>query len=377
MKKKLMKNIGTAILASSLVLSMGTSVMAAPKTTDTQTTGRTEQNRTTGVIIPNPVPTLAHYAKDVTLTGTVVIDGPQLVLLVNQKDVSSNANLTKVADKTWTYQYKTNVGDQTGDVIFAIDAYTIYANGKTAGDIHTRAASSVNQKVHVPYIVSYDYTNLNWLSYDRVSNIFTFSYNQVNVWDDGVREEVKGSLTTQVKGTETYTDPKSGKTITPPKVFRDFTFSSDLPVWTYHAPTYSVSFVVNKIWSNGDSVTETITRDGLTPGAANTVSVTIQDVTHTTSLTAPVAPASTITGLQVTDGVFVKRWNNGADGYDGYVKLVYTMSDGTTKIYSTAWVKVATWSYNNADSRLTKTATIQNYTLSLTFDPNKVVDQLP
>jgi hypothetical protein len=294
LKKQLMKKMGTAVLASSLMMCMGTSVMAAPKSTETLTTGRTEQNRATGVISPNPVPTLAHYATDVVLTGTVVIDGPQLVLLVNGSIVP--AILTKIADKTWTYQYKTTVGSQTGDVAFKVDAYTIYTNGKPAQDIHTRAASPVSQSVHVPYIESYDYTNLEWTSYDRAVNQFTFSYNQVSVWDDGVREVGQDVLTSQVNGTETYLDPKSGKTITPPTVFRDFTFSEEAPVWTYNSAnnTYSVQFVVNKTWSNGDTASETISRSDLTPGAANDVSVTIEDVTHNTSLVAPAAPVKEV-----------------------------------------------------------------------------------
>ncbi|WP_274365601.1 hypothetical protein [Paenibacillus thermotolerans] len=380
MTKKIAGKVGVSVLACSLAMSMGTSVLAAPKSTDAPITGRTEQNRATGMITSNPVPTLAHYATNVTLTGTVVIDGPQLVLLINGTDVSANAKLTKVADKTWTYEYNTSVDGLKGDVSYSIDAYTVYVNGKTAGEIHTRAANAVSQKVHVPYIVSYDYVNLNWTTYDRVSNLFTFSYNQVNVWDDGVREIAEAALTAQVEGTQTYTDPKSGKTITPPVYFRDFAFSSNPPVWTYNAPTYSVSFEVTKTWSNGDSKTETITLDGLIPGIANPISVTVDGVTHTASMIAPAAPVvaePVITGLVVTDGVFVLRNNTGADYCDGFVKLAYTMSDGSTRKYSTEWIKVATWSDSNVRDKSTKTKTIDNYSVSLTFDPSKVVDQLP
>jgi hypothetical protein len=478
LKSKLMKKLSTAVLATCLVFSMGTSVMAATKTTDTLTTGRTEQIRATGVITPNPVPTLAHYATDVVLTGTVVIDGPKLVLLVGGKDVSLDATLTKVADKTWTYRYNTNVGVQTGNVTFNVDAYTIYANGKPATDIHTRAASSVGQAVHVPFVKSYEYTNLDWTSYDRVSNQFSFSYNLVKVWDDGVREVVAIPVIAQVFGTETYRssgfeikppivvnsfevsdgsftnynrtnntydlsfeltnklsdgnqensavdkigvdaskdfiytatsdrlfpftkdfkfsppvtvreytatagtftgynrtdntvlltfelkkilsigEPESKTetatvdaaqtylftasdlrapgftkdfSFTAPKVFRDFAFSIIAPVWTYIAPTYNVNFVINKTWSDGSADTEVITREGLTQGIANPVSVTIEGVTHDTSLTAPTAPVvlaptipSSVQGSVLADSIQSTWTGNNANG--GNVQEQYTLN---------------------------------------------------
>ncbi|MGG1397402.1 hypothetical protein ABE288_06155 [Bacillus salipaludis] len=321
------KTIST-ILASSLVFGLGTAVVsAAPNTNNSVTTGRTEQNVATGVITPDKIPALAHGVTDVTLTGTVVIDGPQLVLVVGNKDVSSQATLTKVADKTWTYKYKTNVGNETGDVTFNIGAYTIYTNGKPAGQTHT-TATTVGQTVHVPFVKSYDYTSLNWTGYDRTANEFTFSYNLVKVWDDGVREVVTNPVNAKVSGTETYQD--SGFTITPPKVFRDFTFSTDSPVWTYNAPikAYNVSFAVNESWSNGETATETITRDGLTPGAANEVSVTINEVTHTTSLTAPAAPApvipSSVTGTVDASKIQSLWTGNNANG--GNVQEAYTLT---------------------------------------------------
>ncbi|MFJ8259096.1 hypothetical protein ACIQ4Z_17910 [Peribacillus asahii] len=396
------KTIST-ILASSLIFGLGTAVVnAAPNTNNSVTTGRTEQNVATGVISPDKLPALAHGATDVTLTGTVVIDGPQLVLLVNGQDVSSQATLTKVANKTWTYQYKTSVGNQTDDVTFNIDAYTIYTNGKPAGQTHT-TATAVGQIVHVPFVKSYDYTNLNWTDYDRSANEFTFSYNLVKVWDDGVREVVTDPVNSNISGTEiyqnsgfeikppvvvqsfeategtfsnynranntydltfdltkklsdgtsetitiskpaveashdyVYTASSEGPfaysqdfTFTPPTVFRDFTFSTDSPVWTYNASnnTYSVSFAVNETWSNGETATEIITRDGLTPGIANEVGITINGVTHTTSLTAPAAPApiipSSVTGT-VDENSIQSIWT-GNDANGGNVQEFYTLS---------------------------------------------------
>lgn len=436
------KTIST-ILASSLVFGLGTAVVnAAPNTTNSVSTGRTDLKVATGVITADKIPTLAHGDTDVTLTGTVVIDGPQLVLTVGGNPV--DATLTKVADKTWTYSYKTTVGDQTDDVTFNIGAYTVYTNGTHAGQTHT-SATSVGQTVHVPFVKSYDYTNLNWKDYDRTNNIFTFSYNLIKVWDDGVKEAVTDPVNASVSGNGTYqnlgftiTPPvvvqsfaategtfsnydrtnntydltfdltkqlSNGKSetttinesavdasqdyvynaasdsdelfpyshdftftppvtvrdftasegtfsnynstnntytltfdltkvlskgdpetvqvtetvdaagnytytaaddrapgysidfsFTPPTVFRDFSFSTDAPVWTYNSTnnTYSVSFGVNETWSNGTISTETFTRDGLTPGIANDVSVTVNGGTHKTSLTAPAAPAPVI-----------------------------------------------------------------------------------
>lgn len=401
MKKPFVKTLGAAVLATSLALGTGTAVLAAPKTAESLTTGRTELQRMTGVIAPNPVPTLAHYATDVTLTGSVVIDGPQLVLLVNGRDVSRQAVLTKVADKTWTYSYPTTVGTQTGDVTFLVDAYTVYANGKPAADIHTRAAGSAGQTVHVPYVKSYDYTNLTWTSYDPAKNMFGFSYNLVKVWDDGERETAAEPTAAQTEGTGVYenagfaiqppvavrayetsgarftnynradntyllsfeltkylsrgepetgtvqvtvdaarpygyaaTDSRAFSTgqsfaFMPPVSLRDFRLGEARPVWTYQAPAYSVSFEVVKIWSDGSTSTETFTRDGLTPGIANTVPVTIGGITQDILLPAPAAPEQTpavpaaVQGTVDVNSIVTEWTGNLANG--GNVKAAYTL----------------------------------------------------
>lgn len=473
------KKFISTILASSMVFTLSTTaVYAAPNPNNNVITGRTELNVATGVIIADKVHTLAHGATEVTLTGTVVIDGPKLVLLVNGKDVSNQTTLVKVADKTWTYEYKTTVGDQIGDVSFSIGAYTIYANGKPAGQVHT-TATGTTQTVHVPFVKSYDYTNLNWTGYDRSANEFTFSYNLVKIWDDGVREEVINPVTASVSGTETYqnsgfeikppvvvqsfaateevffnydrtnntydltfdltknlsngnleTTPISEPAVdaskdyiytasseglfpysqgftfappitvrdytasqgtfsnynpmdntftltfdltkvlskgdsekvpvsvkidaasiytytaadnrapgyskdfsfTPPTVFRDFTFSTGAPVWTYNQAnnTYSVSFGVSETWSNGATATETITLDGLTPEATINEDVTISGVTHTKALTVPAAPApvipSSVTGT-VDASSIQSLWtgNNGGNAQETYI-LNYTIN---------------------------------------------------
>lgn len=437
------KKIFSTVIASSMIFSLSTTtVNAAPNINSTVTTGRNELNVATGVIIANKVLTLAHGATDVTLTGTVVIDGPKLVLLVNGQDVSNRATLTKIADKTWTYQYKTTVGDQTGDVSFSIGAYTIYANGKTAGQTHTNA-TTVGQSVHVPFVKSYDYTNLNWTGYDRSANEFTFSYNLVKVWDDEVREVVTNLVDASIKGTETYqnsgftiTPPvvvqsfeategtfsnynrthntydltfdltkklsngtsetttiskvaidasqdyvytASSKepfaysrdfTFTPPTVFRDFTFSTDAPVWTYNSTndTYSVSFGVNETWSNGDTATETITRDRLTPGASIEESVTIYGVTHTKTLTVPAAPApvipSSVTGTVDTSNIQSLWTGKGGNVQEKYT-LEYTINGITFSIsLSYNFTKNEA---NFRDQNLTYNATYNGHTVVVNY----------
>lgn len=404
------KKFISTIVAGSIVFSLSTTaVYAAPNPNNNVITGRTELNVATGVIIADKVSTLAHGATEVTLTGTVVIDGPKLVLLVNGKDVSNQAALVKVADKTWTYEYKTTVGDQIGDVSFSIGAYTIYANGKPAGQVHT-TATGTTQTVHVPFVRSYDYTNLNWTGYDRTANEFTFSYNLVKVWDDGVREEVTNPVTASVSGTETYQN--SGFTITPPvvvqsfaatkgtfsnynrennaydlafdltknlsngtietttinefavdasknyvynasfegpfaysqdfsftppTVFRDFTFFTGAPVWTYNQAnnTYSVSFGVSETWSNGATATETITLDGLTPGATINEDVTINGVTHTKALTVPAAPApaipSSVIGAVAVSSIQSLWTGNGGNAQETYT-LTYTINGTVSSV---------------------------------------------
>jgi len=298
------------------------------KSTEVQATGRTELQRMTGTISPDAIPTLAHYATDVVLTGTVTIDGPKLVLLVNGQDVSASAQLTKIGDKTWSYRYPTTVGSQTGDVAFHVDAYTIYMNGKTAGAVHTRAASAAAQVVHVPFIKYYEYTNLSWDAYDRVSNMFSFSYRLVKVWDDDVREIVAAPTFAHVAGDATYA--ASGFEIAPPIVLRDFALSAAEPVWTYEKPTYSVSFTVEKTYSNGTTALETVQRDDLQPGMSNDVAVTLDGYTKTISLAAPAAPAAPAPTIPseaagvVDAGSIVSTWT-GTSANGGNVQQDYTL----------------------------------------------------
>ncbi|HZG87741.1 hypothetical protein [Paenibacillus sp.] len=324
--------VGAAGLAGFMLFGCGAGALdaaAAAKTAaEAKETGRTEQQRMTGAISPDFIPTLAHYATDVVLTGTVTIDGPKLVLLVNGQDVSASAQLTKIGDRTWTYRYPTSVGSQTGDVAFNVDAYTVYMNGKTAGAVHTRAASAAAQVVHVPFIKYYEYTNLSWDAYDRVSNLFSFSYQLVKVWDDEVREVVAEPTLAQVAGDAVYA--ASGFEIAPPVVLRDFALTAAEPVWTYEAPTYSVDFAVEKTYSNGAKSSETVQRAGLLPGTSTDVTVTLEGWTKTFTLAAPAAPAAPAPSIPaettgVVDESGIESTWTGTSANGGNVQQNYTL----------------------------------------------------
>lgn len=167
MKKKQVKKTGIVILASALVFSPAApSIQAAPspaKATEVST-GRTELNKVTGVTTLNSIPARVDNASTVLLSGTVVIDGPQLELKVNGEVVK--AKTTKVTDKLWTFEYvhqlKTENLLEKKDEQITVEAYTVYSNGKNAGAFHTGAAP-VSKTVDLtpPDITLNDY-NTDW-----------------------------------------------------------------------------------------------------------------------------------------------------------------------------------------------------------------------
>lgn len=379
----------TAILTISVLVLFSVSLMGFAATAKTDTTvvpDRTTQERMTGVITYNPV-TIPHYAVNTTLSGKVVVDGPQLVLKVNGTDVTALANVVKTADKTWTFSYTYNFNNAVGDISINLEAYTIYVNGKTAGNIHTGAAP-VTQKVHVPYVKALEYSNLSWNSYDRITNVFGFSYNLMKVWDDGVFETAAQSTAATVEGTQSYmvmaadTIPNNGTltkaTITPPVVFRNFAFpTAGDYIWTYDTATrsYSVSFSITKTYSNGTTSAETKTITGLTPGTAGTISVTIEGVTNSTNVTvpaapsAPVAPSITVSKVEV---VFVSKAtiaeNENKNNYRVTYNLKITMSDNSINTFSNLEETVPNNGGNNSGSKaVTKTFNISGKDYTVTY----------
>ncbi|MFL0247654.1 beta strand repeat-containing protein [Candidatus Clostridium stratigraminis] len=150
------KKISLALAVTmSLSISIGTNANAA-SATNIQT-GRTQMSdiKVTGVITPDK-PTHKNGDTTVNLTGTVTIDGPQLVVKVDGDD---NTVVKKISDTKWSYSYVAKLDQNTAtDPVFTIEAYTIYVNGKPAGDVHTKA-TPVTEKVDItpPVITISDY----------------------------------------------------------------------------------------------------------------------------------------------------------------------------------------------------------------------------
>jgi len=388
MVKKLCKTTAVLVILSFLLM-MGsfTALGAAKPTADSVTPGRTILNVQTGVITPNSV-TIPQYAASTTLSGTVVIDGPKLVLKVNGVDVTAAANVVKVSDKIWTYSYTYQFNQAVGDININLEAYTVYINGKTAGNIHTQAAP-VSQIIHVPYVKSFEYTNLTWDSYDRVTNVFSLSYNLVKVWDDGERVTDDQKTVGAVEGTAVYTltasdpthnggVPDAFGTITPPVVFRNFSYpaSSAEYTWTYDdaSKTYSVSFTVVKLWSNGTTATETFTQNGLTPGASNTIMLTMEGVTNSTVVIAPAAPVPQVITVSGAQAVYVGKEviasNKDYNNYRVFYNLNVSLSDGSE--YTLENLDV-TFPFNKGNQDYTRSFTKvftlggQDYTVTFTL----------
>lgn len=384
MSNKFLRSFAILTISLLLILTSSLSVFAAAvKTTTGVTTDRTLQNVQTGVLTYNAV-TIPHYASATTISGKVVIDGPKLILKVNGLDVTDKANIVKIADKTWTYSYNYNFNNAVGDIPIYLEAYTIYVNGQPAGNIHTKAAP-VTQTVHVPYVKEFGYSNVTWDSYNRSSNLFTFSYQLIKVWDDGVNEIAADKTTATVEGTQTYTisatdpthnngAPDTAGTITPPVVFRNFSFpsSADAYTWDYNATngTYRVSFQITKLWSNGTTSLEAKTIDNLIPGVNNTISITIEGVTNSITVAAPalpVAPEITVTNAVgvVTAQETIAENHNNTNGviYNNYRVTCYaviTLSNGT--VYTSGTFE-ETFPFNNGNTSKTR-----NFTRTFTID---------
>ncbi|MFD2445015.1 hypothetical protein ACFSO7_13675 [Bacillus sp. CGMCC 1.16607] len=338
MKKIYVKALGTTILAGTLVLGVGNVANAAPKSTKEVKeveTGRTEQKRETGVITYNSLEVAARNAEQILLSGTVVIDGPQLVVKVNGQD----ASVTKITDKTWSYSVNLDVTGLKGDSTFAIEAYTIYANGRPSQDVHTYAKTA-SQMVHIPYITETEAVNKEWTSYDRETNQFTLSYNLVNHWSRGEDEALPTTSVTVAGTTDEF--KISGATLagetTVPTAFRNFSVSDEAPVWSFDetTKTYSLTFTIFKEDSKGGVTSETITRTGLTSGQPATIEVTVGDefgtVTQSKEFNVPVAPVVEVVVTDIKDlTISVVSHNKEQSKVIATYKLVYSTGVVETK----------------------------------------------
>lgn len=302
MLKVYSKKVISTIVASSLIFGLGNAVASAAPKNGAKETGRSEQNVQTGVISFDEV-IVPRHANEIQLTGTVVIDGPQLKLEILGAEIKE---VTKVGDKTWTYEATADVSAIKGDAEFEISAHTEYINGKNAGIIHT-SARTVTQEVHVPYVTSTVAEKTEWTDYDRSRNKFTLSYNEVENWSVG--DPVSTPMTLVVDGNESEVTVL-GTNLEVPTANRDFKFEflpeKDKP-WHFdsNTKTYSVTFNILITDSKGDVTTKSVTKDGLKPGETNTVSHSIYDsfgeITKTHELTAPAAPVVHVVPVELRD----------------------------------------------------------------------------
>ncbi|WP_026672910.1 hypothetical protein [Alkalihalobacterium bogoriense] len=328
------KKIVTTVLATSLVFGVGAAVEAASKapTKETQT-ARTAQERVTGVISYDNV-VVTRYASEFQLSGTVVIDGPQLVVDI---PTAKNVSVTKLADKTWSF-VATVPANGKGDVNYNISAYTIYTNGKPAGDVHTRA-TAVTQSVHIPYVVSTLAENRNWTSYDRETNEFTLSYDEVETWSTGA--PVVNAKTGKVSGTEaSFLVPGTQTTVTDiPVANRDFTVTSEEATWSFNneSGTYKVNFPITVVDSKGDTRTETVTKTGLTPNTFVNVTASVTDLFGTiskeVSLTVPAAPIveQPVVVVERISNISIDLEAQGPNQFKVVATYTIHYSNGTTK----------------------------------------------
>lgn len=341
MKRKL---IITTLLSSSLVLNMSFAVLAAPASSNTVVTGRTEQNRVTGIIMPAAIQTTAFHnvTKAVTFTGTVVIDGPQLVFTVTdpagQTIPANNVSVTKVADKTYNYSVTVDPSRFKGNVDYTFSAKTIYINGKTAGQTHT-AAPDQKQVLHVAYVSGFEYGNLTWGTYDRSKNQYPFSYDFAKVWDDGKRDItsitgiIDGKKSLSIQGSDATYD---GGTTTvgtemPPVNIYSFEAKQDA-VWTFNKESkkYDLEFTLVKNLSNGNREEQQAVMKGVAASTACTYTAKDErstDYSQDFTFTAP-APAA----VDVLVSNISSKWTgNEANGGNVQEKftLIYTIEGET------------------------------------------------
>ncbi|WP_066310402.1 Ig-like domain-containing protein [Bacillus sp. FJAT-29814] len=168
MNKKQINKWGIAVLASSIVFSpIAPSIQAAPnpaKPEASNGTGRTELNKITGVTTLNPIPPRVDNASTVLLSGSVIIDGPKLELKVNGQVV--NAKTTKITDKLWTFEYvhklnPKNLSEKKDETV-TVEAYTVYSNGKNAGEFHTGAVPVSKTVDLTPPAITFNDYNKDW-----------------------------------------------------------------------------------------------------------------------------------------------------------------------------------------------------------------------
>lgn len=363
------------------------SVAAGAQIDETSVTpARTINNFQTGVLTYQEV-SIDKYQEHVLLTGTVDIDGPQLVLAVNGVDVSASANIIKLGDNLWSFAYDYAFNGAVGDISINLQAYTIYKNGKTAGKVHTNAAP-VTQTVHVPYVTSFDITDLVWTGYDPDSNTITYTYKLLKIWDDATITTDEADYSGSVLGTESLLIYASDVThqngnivlvtsIVPPVYFRSFsilTNPSDYN-WVYdeNSGTYQVTFEIEKSYSDGSTLNESYTLYGLTPGENNLVSLEVNGVIKSFNFLAPASPIVVTAPIVLSvDVIIISTDRLAANADQNNVKVQYALlvnlSDGTSFTADGFTVTVPLNGGNASGSKdVTKTLTYGDYSFDLSF----------
>lgn len=394
MNKKL---LCMSILAGTLVLNTSSIVFAAPVSTNTVVTGRTEQNNQTGVITPATVQAQIFHnvTKSITLTGTIVIDGPKLVFTVLDpagNTVSADKiTVVKIADKTYTYSVNVDPSAFKGNVGYTLSAKTIYQNGKTAGQTHTSAPDQ-KQNIHVAYVSSFEYSNITFGTYDRIQNQYPYSYDLTKVWDDGTKESkevtgtVSGEGSVSIVGEDpTYDGPSNVGNEMPPVNIRSF--DKQNPVWTYNKDTnkYDLTFDLIKKLSDGNSNTETVSIQGIAPSTTYTYAANDSmspDYSQDFTFTAPAAPVieepvitptptvvqtPVVTEVSVNPSSITSRWT-GNHGNGGNVQESYTL---TYKINDQSFSKSLNTNFTNgtgySDQNLTYTASFNGESVTVSY----------
>lgn len=317
------KKVISIVVASSLIFGVGNAITSAAPKNDVKDTGRTEQNVQTGVISFDDI-TVPRYAQEILLTGTVIIDGPQLVVTIPG---SKSIKVTEIGNKTWKYEATVDVTAIKGDKEIEISAYTIYKNGQHAGSIHT-SAKTKNQKIHVPYVISTVAENTKWTSYNRSINQFTLSYNEVQNWSVG--DPVITAKTEKVNGVESEVTVL-GTTLEVPTAFQNFVFSQEDPIWEYdtNTQTYIANFNILITDSKGNITTKSVTKTGLVPGIINKFDVSLEDdfgtITNDHELKAPDAPVVQVTPVELKDlQVTIERQNRNQFKVKATYTIVYS-----------------------------------------------------
>lgn len=363
------------------------SVAAGAQIDETSVTpARTINNFQTGVLTYQEV-SIEKYQEHVMLTGTVNIDGPQLVLAVNGVDVSPSANIIKLGDNLWSFAYDYTFNGAVGDININLQAYTIYKNGKTAGKVHTNAAP-VTQTVHVPYVTSFDVTDLVWTGYDPDSNTITYTYKLLRIWDDATITTDEVDYSGSLLGTENLMISASDvthlngdtvlvATLVPPVYFRSFsilTSPSDYN-WIYdeNTGTYQVTFEIEKRYSNDSTNIEPYSLFGLIPGENNLVSIEISGITTSFNFLVPAAPP--VIGdpsVLSVDVIIISTDRLASNAEQNNVKVQYallvSLSDGTSFTADGFTVTVPLNSGNASGSKdVTKTLNYGDYSFDLSF----------